>query len=153
MFGHRFQRGGLILGWSCVEPGVVPNDPCGFHPTWDILWFMCSLYNEQWKNGNVPAQVALSSETYSCRIIVLRCCYQLVKNVLFIPKPEHRECSFVVCLSVALCGRLEKESVLFPGLHMSLIVYSEAKSGITMHLESNCQVLLKVLPCFSSENH
>lgn len=65
-----------------------------------MLWFLCSLYNEQQKNGNVPAPVALSSETYSCRIIVLRCCYQLVVNVLFIPKPEHRECSFVVRLSV-----------------------------------------------------
>ena len=36
MFEQCCQTPRLILGWSCVEPGVVLDDPCGFLPTWDI---------------------------------------------------------------------------------------------------------------------
>lgn len=37
------QMYGLILGSSCVEPGVVLIHPCKSLPTWGILWF-CSLF-------------------------------------------------------------------------------------------------------------
>lgn len=30
---------GFDFGWSCVGSGVEVDDPCGFLPTRDILWF------------------------------------------------------------------------------------------------------------------
>lgn len=30
---------GFDFGWSCVGSGVGVDDPCGFFPTWGILWF------------------------------------------------------------------------------------------------------------------
>ena len=38
-FGQHSQAFGLILGWSCMEPGVGLHDPCGFLATQDILRF------------------------------------------------------------------------------------------------------------------
>ena len=34
--GQCYQTYGLSFGWSCVEPGVGPNDPQGPLPTQDI---------------------------------------------------------------------------------------------------------------------
>mgnify|MGYP001859384664 FL=1 len=33
-FGQCSQTQGLNFGWSCVEPGVGLDDPCGSIPTW-----------------------------------------------------------------------------------------------------------------------
>lgn len=30
---------GLNFGWFCVDAGVGLVDPCGYLPTWDILYF------------------------------------------------------------------------------------------------------------------
>ena len=35
------QTLGLNVGWSCIEPGVGFNDPCGSLPTQDIVILGC----------------------------------------------------------------------------------------------------------------
>jgi len=40
--GQYIQMYGLIVVWSCAEPGVAFNDPYGFLPIQDILWFYIS---------------------------------------------------------------------------------------------------------------
>lgn len=37
VFEQHSQTHGLILGWSCVEPGAVLSGLCGSLPTWKIL--------------------------------------------------------------------------------------------------------------------
>ena len=45
--GHRFQTYGRIFGWSCAEPEVGFDGPCGSLSTQNILW--PPLFLHSWK--------------------------------------------------------------------------------------------------------
>lgn len=117
--------------------------------TYCVPSLACCRKGEQRRTGNFSLPlVALTSAMYSCRI-VLRYCYQIVINVLFLPKPEQRENWYFAFF----CGRLGKELLLFVGQHMrqhcgvstSHLASLQFWKGILRNL------FTKVLTC-SSEN-